>query len=130
PSLASVGAMPFARRRHSMSLRAIVPLLACLASTAAAIDVPFAPRVDLSVAPHPAAIAAADFDRDGRADCVTVHPETDGLWVLLSRRSGDPAIMGPLQAGVSPCAVDAADMNHDTRPDIVVANAIGNTVSV
>jgi hypothetical protein len=90
----------------------------------------FAPRVDIAVAPYPTAIAAADFDRDGRADLATVHADTDEVWVLLSRLTGGPARVGPLRAGGAPSAVAAADVDDDKRPDIVVANSTGNSVSV
>ena len=46
-----------------------------------------------------------------RADAVTVHADGDAIWILLSRRQGEPVLQGPFRAGVAPCAVAAADVD-------------------
>src|SRR6185369_258439 len=73
---------------------------------------PFAPPQDVAVATNPAALAAGDVNRDGRADLVTVHPDTDTAWVGLAQAAGGFTFVGPLHVGVAPCAVQVADVNH------------------
>src|SRR5262249_24452439 len=70
----------------------------CFAAPVVAADVPFAPHVDVQVAVHPAAIASADLNSDGRADVITVHAETDELRILLSRADGTFAVSTPVLA--------------------------------
>src|SRR5262245_44818900 len=108
-------------------------LLVLATGSAAALPnspLPFAPRVDVVVAPHPSAVAVADLDRNGHGDLVTVHAESDAIWIALGQPGGDFTVSGPLSAGTAPRDVQIADVNHDTRLDLIVANAISNSVSV
>ena len=74
------------------------------------------------------AVAAGDFNGDGRAD-VVVEKDGDIVSVYLNTGSGTLA---------APVAVDAggtrqlavADLNNDGRPDIAAASGAGNAVSV
>src|SRR5262245_21697740 len=116
--------------RVRLALWSFLLWLAPLAGARAGETVPFAPRTDIPVASSPSAIAAGDLNRDGRADLVTVHPDSDEVWVSLGGAENDFAITGPLRAGTAPCAVEVADVNRDQRRDVVVANSISNTVSV
>ena len=74
---------------------------------------------------NPLAIAAADFDGDGRTDIVTVSQ--GALSYLHSKAQGgfDPAVLIPAPAapgltGLTYAAVSAVDLNHDGKPDLVV----------
>jgi hypothetical protein len=72
--------------------------------------------------------AAADLNRDGKADLVL---SGDGqVWILLAgsgRSFGPPIGYG---AGLSPSAIAVADLNGDSVLDLIVANGQSNTVSV
>ena len=116
-----------------MTRSLVIPLLLLVARPAAAAasgPLPFAPRVGVVVAPHPSDIAVADLDRNGRGDFVTVHADSDAIWIALGRPAGDFIVSGPLSAGTAPRAVQIADVNRDTHLDLIVANAISNSVSV
>lgn len=74
---------------------------------------------------HPQAMAAADFDGDGRTA------------VAVCGRNGQLAIFShgrldvkQAQCGANPIAMIAADVDHDGRPDIVVANHDTDYVTV
>jgi hypothetical protein len=76
------------------------------------------------------AVAAADFNEDGKLDIVTSDPGTGAVIVLLGNGNGT---LGPPiyhAAGLSPGAVTVADFNADGQPDVMVANAGSNRVSV
>jgi hypothetical protein len=66
------------------------------------------------------AVAAADFDGDGRVD-LAVTGRT-GVCVLLGDGRGGFRPCAPVAAGANPTSMAVADVNGDGRPDIVVAN--------
>ena len=81
----------------------------------------------------PQALAIADLDGDGRADLVTANRESNNLTLLLGQGGAGfaPAANSPLDTGGSgPWSVAVADVNDDSRPDIVAANFDSDTVSV
>ncbi|MCC7508788.1 MAG: VCBS repeat-containing protein [Planctomycetes bacterium] len=70
----------------------------------------------------PQALAAADFDRDGRDDLAVL----DAFGEVIVRFSARPSIK---IAGLSPrmltCGINAADFNGDGKPDLYVLGADG-----
>ena len=89
----------------------------------------------------PAAIAAGDFNRDGKLDLVVADRGNDfgfgaingnRVSVLLGNGDGTFQNSSVFGAGPFPNSVAVADFNNDGKPDIVVANDKQNigTVSV
>ncbi|WP_169539996.1 FG-GAP repeat domain-containing protein [Niabella aurantiaca] len=74
------------------------------------------------------AVAAGDFNGDGRADVVV---EKDGDIVSVYLNTGNGTLAAPVAVdagGTRQLAV--ADLNNDGRPDIAAASGAGNAVSV
>jgi len=78
---------------------------------------------------YASAIAAADFNADGKLDVVTADAWAT-VSVMLGR--GDGTLTPPIDhaAGVQPIAVAAGDFNGDGRADVAAANAGSGNVSV
>jgi hypothetical protein len=77
-------------------------------------------------------VAVADFNRDGKLDIVTENANASGsVSILLGNGNGTfgSALNYPT-GGAYPQAVAVGDFNHDSWPDLVVANTASNTVSV
>jgi hypothetical protein len=109
-------------RIPTLSTWALV-VLGC-ASAGHAIDFLVAPAFPTGLAPQ--AVALADLDGDGDQDVVTVDLAdqfTGTVTVSLNDGAGGfaPSVSYPVGAGASWLAV--ADLNHDSRPDVVVSNS-------
>jgi len=88
-----------------------------------------------SPARGPQDLTGADFDRDGDVDIATANSNVingglDNVSVL--ENDGDGALGNPrvLDAGVTPLDITRARINADRKPDLVVANAGSDNVSV
>jgi len=77
----------------------------------------------------PAAIAAGDFDGDGRSDyalVATAADKTMKLWLYRTDASGQPLPAdAPLAGHDSPTAALATDLDRDGRTDLVVLHSAG-----
>jgi hypothetical protein len=73
----------------------------------------------------PTSVAVADVNGDGQPDLITANFGTSTAGVLLGRVGGGfaPVITYPAGANGSPRGVAVADVNGDSRPDIVTANS-------
>jgi len=83
---------------------------------------------------NPTGVAVADFNGDGRPDIAAINGGANTVSVLVNTT---PAGATPTftttngyLTGAGPGAVAVGDFNGDGRPDIAVANAASNTVSV
>lgn len=80
----------------------------------------------------PSALLAADVDGDGMLDLLVANQDAGSVSVLHG--NGDGSFTHEAEAtcktGKSPQAIAIENVNHDGRPDLVVANAGDNTVSV
>lgn len=84
------------------------------------------------VGSHPVRLTLADVNGDGIMDAITANNDGSSGTVSVLIGVGDgtfqPAQSWP--AGANPVDVAVADMDQDGKPDIVVANATVNTVSI
>jgi hypothetical protein len=81
---------------------------------------------------QPSGIALADFNLDGKPDVATALTGDAGAAILLNTTNGTPSLgtAVPLAAGMGPLGIAVGDVDNDGRPDVVVANSGGNTLSV
>ena len=95
----------------------------------------FAAQQTFATGSAPVSVTAADFNGDGKPDLVVANDGGNTVSVLLNttdagvyhhqlRRPAD------LRHRQRPVSVAAADINGDGKPDLIVANYGGNTVSV
>jgi hypothetical protein len=82
--------------------------------------------------PNPWAIAAADFNGDGRLDLVITNYNSNTITILLGNGDGTltPAPGSPVTVGQNPGAVAVGDFNSDGKTDLVVANQTDNTLTI
>ncbi|MCU1262484.1 MAG: repeat-containing protein, partial [Bryobacterales bacterium] len=80
----------------------------------------------------PSSAAAADFNGDGKPDLAIPNASDGTVTLLLGNGSGGfaPAAGSPFKVGNNPTSIAAADFNGDGKPDLVIANANDNTVTV
>lgn len=79
-----------------------------------------AAMLPLSIGPEmgPEAVAAADFNRDGKLDLAVIMPDKT-VWVLLGR--GDGTFQSPVTYPITgDSGVSTADLNGDSIPDLIV----------
>jgi tetratricopeptide (TPR) repeat protein len=82
----------------------------------------------------PVAMAANDFNSDGKLDLAIVNQATNNVTIFLghgdatfTEASGSPISSG---IGSGPVAIAAGDLNADGKPDLAVVNQTDSTVSV
>ncbi len=110
----------------------LVSALLFLIVPASASALTFATVGPFDVEAFPYSVAIADFNGDGRPDLVTANADSDSVTVLLQTTGGSfaPSPTGPFETGNDPTSVAVGDINDDTNPDLVTANALADTVTV
>jgi hypothetical protein len=78
----------------------------------------------------PVAIAAADFNGDGKPDLVVVNSATKNVSVLMNTGTGTFNAPVKYTVGTNPSAVAVGDLNGDGVADIAVTNSGSSTVTV
>jgi hypothetical protein len=93
----------------------------------------FAAAPDVAVGTGPRFVAVADFNGDGRQDLAVASFANDGsgtVSIRLGNGHGGFAVEPDVPVGNRPLSVAVGDFNGDGKPDLAVANAGSNTVSV
>jgi len=94
----------------------------------------FAERSEIATGLFAFGITTGDIDGDGKTDIVVTNYGVNNISVL---RNTTPTGNGnfsftkiDLPTGVSPYSISIANMDADTKPDLVIANSGSNTISV
>ena len=86
-----------------------------------------------AVTAHPYSGATADFDGDDHADIAFANYTDNSIAVLRTRTVGNGGFDTALtfSGGLNgPSSIASADFNHDGKPDLVVVNSGGDSVTV
>lgn len=82
---------------------------------------------------NPEGLTAADIDGDSKLDLLITASSTNRLYTLRNTGmsgAGLFALAATTTTGTSPVAVTTADLNGDGKPDGIIANRNGNSLSV
>jgi type II secretory pathway component GspD/PulD (secretin) len=88
------------------------------------------PRTDFPVGRSPNAIAAGDFNGDGKLDLAVTDEGDNTVSILSGNGDGTFQSQTTLPTGVAPDAIVAGDFNGDGKLDLAVANFTANTISI
>jgi len=77
-------------------------------------------------------VAVGDFNGDGKPDLAVTNATSNNVSVLLGTGNGSftNAPGSPFAVGLTPVRIAVGDFNGDSKLDLVVGNANGNSVSV
>ncbi len=90
----------------------------------------FNPKVEIATDYFPYFVDAGDVDHDGLVDMVVANPFSNTITVYKNSGSGFTA-QTPFNTGYFTNYVIFSDLNKDTFPDIVCANAgVGNSIGI
>ncbi len=95
--------------------------------------VSFAAPVTFDIGSKPKKLAAADLDGDGLRDIAAVNNTTATISVLRNTSTPGNISFAPklvYAAGSEPFSISAGDLNADDKPDLVVANNNGQSISL
>ena len=93
----------------------------------------FATKVDYTTGSSPYSVAVADVDRDGKLDLITANYNSNTVSVFRNSTTGGVmsfAAKVDFATGSCPYNVVIGDLDRDGKPDLIIANNCGNTISV
>jgi len=87
-------------------------------------------KPDFDTGAGPAAVATADFNRDGLPDVATANAGGNSISILLNDGHGGFLPHTDYVVGTLPVALVAADFNNDGSPDLAVANENTGSITI
>jgi hypothetical protein len=81
---------------------------------------------------QPNSIVGADVNGDGQLDLLTVNANSSTVGVLLGTGTGSFGVVTTFSTGAdsNPFSIAVADVNGDSKPDLLTANQANNTAGV
>jgi len=104
-----------------------------LRNTSTSGSISFVAKVDFATGSGPFSVAIGDLDGDGKPDLAVANSGNGNVTVLRNTStSGSISFDGHVDftTGSAPYSVAIGDLDGDGKPDLAVANLLGNTVSV
>ena len=91
-----------------------------------------APGSPYATGRFPFSVAVADFNADADPDLAIANLGSNDVSILVGGPGGTfaPAPGGPVPAGDGPRSIAAGDFNHDSDPDLAVANGVSDDVTI
>lgn len=102
-------------------------------NTSTQAGIAFESPVSFETGSRPWDIASGDINGDGKMDLVTVNFNSNTVSVFLNNESNGIISFsksGELGTGANPRSVALGDLNGDGRPELIVVNAVSNSISV
>jgi fibronectin type 3 domain-containing protein len=96
----------------------------------------FAPKIDFTTGSEPISVAIGDVDGDGKPDLIVANFSGNTVSVLRNTSTSGSITASSFAAkvdfttGTYPKSIAINDVDGDGKPDLIVANFSGNTVSV
>ncbi len=96
----------------------------------------FSPKVDFAVGSTPNHFGLADFDGDGKLDLAVTNSGSDAFTLFKNTSAVGSITSASFAAGINiptganPAGITAGDIDGDGRPEIVVGNFVGGSLSI
>ncbi|MEX1367311.1 MAG: VCBS repeat-containing protein [Nannocystaceae bacterium] len=90
----------------------------------------FLARQDVEAGVEPRAVAAADFDGDGRLDAAVANAASQDVTLVIGSGDGSFDYAATYTVGTLPSGIAAGDFNRDGVPDIAVSNQLSNNIGL
>lgn len=79
---------------------------------------------------EPRAVAAADFDADGRLDVAVVNSASQDVTLTIGDGTGQLEAVATYSVGTLPSGIVTGDFNRDGVPDLAVSNQLSNNIGL